>query len=114
MSLLPEEQQAKAFVARIGDTRAQRILTSICKRIDRRIEKGNRHTFSNLFDRYSVRRTALEVSLMHKIKLGISLNDTYFTPVAARQRIIARIAKRNALRQSKALNMCQQISITFE
>lgn len=94
MSLYPSEQAALDFVTRIGIIRANRILSLIAKRIERRATKGRFFTLD------FVRREPWEVDLMHQLKIGLMLSDTD-SPYAAHQRILARIAQRNAQAQAK-------------
>lgn len=95
MALLRSEQEAKDFVDRIGTKRATRLLCAITARIKRRIDIGNRGAVGFRYDEYSIRVTELERTLMYQLKMGLTLLDTYNTPVAAKKRILERIAKRN-------------------
>lgn len=91
--LLKEEQNASAFVLHIGIERAERILNAICKRFDRRYERACDNSMSPI-NREWVYRTEFEVSLTHKIKIGLTLVDQYNTPAAAKKRILERIENR--------------------
>jgi hypothetical protein len=101
MSLLSSEQKAADFVSEIGIERATTILNAICRRIDRRYDaacQANPHTPIN---REWVRQTDLERELIHRLKMGLMLVDDYLTPTKAHERILARIAARNANRKNK-------------
>lgn len=94
MDLLPSEQQAAAFVRSIGIDRAERILSAIARRFDRRYAKACTESFAPI-NREWVKQTELEVELTHRIKLGLMLVDDYHTPKAAHARILKRLADRN-------------------
>jgi len=98
MSLLKNEQIAKDFVIKIGEKRATRLLNLVTSRIARRIRKGNEQMFGQFLTEDCVRKAPWEVNLTYNIKMGLSLTDTYNTPIAAKQRIASRIAERNARR----------------
>ncbi|ELO1828395.1 hypothetical protein QXB71_003651 [Vibrio cholerae] len=99
--LLPSEREAALFVCKIGIDRARKIVDKIKRRIDRRLDacwKANNHLPIN---REWIRQTPLEVELMHRLKIGICIVDQSNSPWAAHQRILARIAERNAKRLAK-------------
>lgn len=98
MSLLKNEQQAKDFVESIGQTRTRRLLDLITNRIARRIVKANEGCSGLVITESSVRRADWEVELIHKLKMGMMLTDTYNTQSAAKARNIKRIAERRAKR----------------
>jgi hypothetical protein len=98
MSLLKNEQQAKDFVESIGQTRTRRLLDLITNRIARRIVKANEGCSGLVITESSVRRADWEVELIHKLKMGMMLTDTYNTQSAAKARNIKRIADRRAKR----------------
>lgn len=102
MELLPREKLASDFVEKIGLPRANRLLTMLSKRFDRRYKKMCSNSFSHV-NPESVRQTSLEIQLTYDLKIGISINDTYNTPEAARNRTKARIEKRNARLQARKL-----------
>lgn len=97
--MLSSQDCAVALVSRIGVSRAYRLLAAITRRVDRRYNALCLASFSPM-NREWVRRTPLEVTLMHQLKLGIALLDDFHTPSAARARIQARLAARRAQRGS--------------
>lgn len=94
--LLSNEQQAKDFVSMIGQLRATRLLNLVCGRIKRRADKGNAENPIMYFSESNVRKAQWEIDLEFNLKMGLSLTDDYNTPCAAKSRIMARIAARNA------------------
>lgn len=99
-TLLPNEQEAKDFVMRIGKERATRIIESIHKRFKRRYNAccdDNRVPINPEW----VYQTKLERELKHRIAMGLKLTDDYNTPEAAHARILERIKKRNADRAAR-------------
>lgn len=94
MKLLPKEQEAKDFVAKIGLERASRILSAITRRFDRRFKKACEVCVTPINPEW-VPSTKLEISLTYRLKMGMQLLDTYNTPAAAKARIRARIQARN-------------------
>lgn len=104
--LLPIEQEAKDFVLRIGEQRANRILNAICRRFDRRYNKACSANNVPINPEW-IYKTDLEVSLTYKIQLGLKLTDDYNTPQAARQRIKKRLEARKSRR---AARIHQQLS----
>lgn len=101
MQLLSKEAEASIFVANIGLTRAHRVLDAVFRRFDRRVKRACEGSLIPI-SRKSVYQTDLEIDLIHKLKLGIMLNDNSNTPYAAHQRILARIAERNARRANRS------------
>ncbi|EOW9160953.1 hypothetical protein [Vibrio cholerae] len=102
--LSPSEREAALFVCKIGIDRARELIDKITRRIDRRLDacwKANNHLPIN---REWIRQTPLEVELMHRLKIGICIVDQSNSPWAAHQRILARIAERNAKRLAKRNN----------
>ncbi|MDK9793768.1 hypothetical protein [Vibrio sp. D431a] len=100
--LYPSEKEASDFVARIGLERAYRLLDKLSRRFDRRYKRACEQCFAPI-NREWVRSTPFELDLNHRLKLGIQINDDYFTPEAARKRIIAR-----RLAQKEARKLKQQ------
>ncbi|EJL6679596.1 hypothetical protein NMS42_002271 [Vibrio cholerae] len=101
LDLLPSEREAALFVCKIGIDRARELIDKITRRITRRYEacwQANNHLPIN---REWIRQTPLEVELMHRLKIGICIVDRSNSPWAAHQRILARIAERNAKRLAK-------------
>ena len=94
MDLLASELASKEFVLSIGVERSTRILEAVCKRIKRRAKNGC--TFGQFLTEDYVRKADWEVELIFKLKMGLKLIDTFSTPEAARQRILARIEERKA------------------
>lgn len=94
--MLESEASACALVERIGLHRAHRLLDAIVRRIDRRYAAACLASFSPI-NREWVRQTPLEVDLIYKLKLGISILDDYHTPAGAKRRIAERIQKRKTL-----------------
>lgn len=113
MALLRDEEEAKTFVAKIGIERAESILNAICSRIKRRIDVGNRGAVGFRYDESSIRRTDIEINLMHKLKMGLSLLDTSNKPCAAHQRILQRIAARKQAVVMKKNKNCAQALLDF-
>ena len=101
LDLMPSEQMAADFVSKIGIERAQRILDAICRRFDRRYQKACDKNPLVPINPEWVRNTPLELDLTHRIKMGLTILDDYNTPYAAHQRILTRIAKRNADRAAR-------------
>lgn len=101
LDLMPSEQMAVDFVSKIGIERAQRILDAICRRFNRRYQKACDENPLVPINPEWVRNTPLELDLTHRIKMGLTILDDYNTPYAAHQRILARIAKRNADRAAR-------------
>lgn len=99
--LLPSEQEASDFVSRIGLDRAYRLLEKLTRRFDRRYARACAESFAPI-NREWVRSTPFELELSHRLKIGIALNDDYFTPHAAHQRIIARRLAQKEARKLKA------------
>lgn len=103
MELLKAEQEALEFVQHYGIERCNRVLDAICLRFDRRFNLAVK--LANVpINREWVMKTPFEVELTHRLKIGIGLADDYFTPEAARQRILKRIAARKLRRQQKQLD----------
>lgn len=98
MDLLPLEKKAVTLVTAIGQARANRILDSLVHRFDKRCARlwSNNATITI----GNVYRTPLEVELSHLLKMGLMLVDND-SPANARQRNLARIAKRNAKRLTR-------------
>jgi len=107
-NLLPIEQEAKEFVLRIGEQRANRILNAICRRFDRRYNKACSANNVPINPEW-IFKTDFEVSLTYKIQLGLQLTDDYNTPQAARQRILKRLEERKSRR---AARIHQQLGIS--
>lgn len=99
--LPPCEQEAADFVRRIGLERAYRILDKLTQRFDRRYARACAECFAPI-NREWIRSTPLELDLSHRIKIGISIVDDYFTPYAAHQRIIARRLAQKEARKLRA------------
>ena len=99
--LLPNEQQAKDFVLKIGEARAERLLNLVGNRITRRADKGNAECPTMYFNEGTVRKAQWEVDLMFNTKMGLTLTNNQDNPIAAKARIAARIAARNAKRQER-------------
>lgn len=95
MNLLPFEKQAYDFVVAMGQERASNLLDALTRRFDRRCQrlwsKGATITVGNIY------RTPQEVELTHRLKIGLMLIDDD-SSAKAHQRILDRIAKRNAKR----------------
>ncbi len=87
--MLPIEKEASEFVNRIGLDRAYRLLDKLTRRFDRRYARVCKASFAPI-NREWVRSTRFELDLTYRLKLGIQINDDYFTPHAAQKRIIAR------------------------
>lgn len=104
MDLLPSEQAAFDFVSGIGLTRATALLDAIGRRFDRRYSKACKSSFSPI-DREWVYRTALEVDLTHRLKIGLTLCDVGNTPEDCHNRIMARRAQRKAERQAAKIQI---------
>lgn len=100
MELLPSEKKHVEFINKYGRERATRLLDALCRRFDRRYEKACDNAFAPI-NREWVYQTPFEVEMKHHIKMGLTLTDTENTPMAAHQRILERISKRNAQRASK-------------
>ncbi|MGR5368484.1 hypothetical protein [Photobacterium damselae] len=101
--LLPCEQEAADFVRRIGLERAYRLLNKLTQRFDRRYARACAKCFAPI-NRDWVRSTPLELELSHRIKIGISIVDDFFSPYAAHQRIIARRLAQKEARKLKAVS----------
>jgi hypothetical protein len=99
--LLPNEQQAKDFVLKIGQKRSERLLDLVCGRIKRRADKGNAQNPTMYFTESNVRKAQWEIDMEYNLKMGLTLTDDYNTPVAAKARIAARIAARNERRKER-------------
>ena len=95
--LLPYEKEAKAFVLNTGLDRANKLLTAICNRIDRRITIANNQMCSGFIDNTCVRKSHWEIEMISLLKMGLQLLNTD-TPDAAKQRILERIKARKAKR----------------
>lgn len=93
--LLQAEQVAYNFIASIGEQRANRLLTMVCNRIDRRIKNANKKASLAIINNTCVRTEEWETNLMHNIKLGLTLHNTD-SPEKARQRNLQRRAERKA------------------
>lgn len=102
MNLLHSEQKAVDFIGKYGQNRATRVLDALCRRFDRRYEKACESSFSPI-NRESVYKTPLEVDLTHLIKMGLTLTDTYNTPLAAKKRLLERREKRKAQRAKRII-----------
>lgn len=100
MEILASEQKAADLVNRIGLARANRILDAIIRRFNRRYQKACDAGGVPVNPEW-IRRTPLERELEYQLKIGTSLVDDYFTPEAARARILARIAQRKAQQKAK-------------
>lgn len=101
MELLVSEQQAKDFVEKYTVGRCEKVLDSIVKRFDRRYELACDQAAVPLNKEW-IYKTALEVDLTHRLKMGLSLLDNYSTPIAARLRILKRISERGGKSGKKA------------
>ncbi|ELP5729231.1 hypothetical protein QTV44_002497 [Vibrio vulnificus] len=101
IDLLPSEQDASDFVHRIGLERAYSLLAKLAQRFDRRYACACQQSFTPI-NREWVRSTPFELSLSYRLQIGIRLNDNYFTPYAAHQRIIARRLAQKEARKLKA------------
>ncbi len=99
-NLLASEKAALELVRRIGDDRAQRLLSRITTRIQRRIDKANRECLGQFFDSTSIAKADWEVTLDYQLKLGLNLNDND-TPEKAHQRILERRKRQREERQRK-------------
>ncbi|EHY9845628.1 MULTISPECIES: hypothetical protein [Vibrio] len=102
MDLLPSEQEASEFVERIGLERAYRIYKKLAVRFDRRYLKACQASFVPI-NREWVRSTPFELSLSHRLLIGITINDRSNDPDKAKERIRARIQARNARRKARIL-----------
>lgn len=98
--LLPNEQEAKDFVLRIGQQRAERILNAIYRRFDRRYNKACDDNNMPINAEW-IYKTELEVNLSFKLKMGLQLTDDYNTPWAAKLRIQKRLEERKAKREAR-------------
>lgn len=104
MDLLPSEQAAFDFVSDIGLARASALLDAIGRRFDRRYSKACKSSFAPI-NREWIYRTALEVDLTHRLKIGLTLCDVSSTPEACRNRIMARRSQRKAERQAAKIQI---------
>jgi hypothetical protein len=102
VTLLPNEQRAKDFVSRIGIERAERLLTMVCNRVERRIRMANSQVIGQFFDDSCIKKYEWEVTLTYELKMGLQLLNTD-TPAKARERIVARRKARKALREQRRL-----------
>ena len=75
--LLPTEQEASAFVSRIGLDCAYRLLDKLARRFDRRYALACKQSFAPI-NREWVRSTPFELDLTYRLKLGIQINDDYY------------------------------------
>lgn len=98
MDLLPAEQAASDFVSKIGLPRAYQLINKLAKRFDRRYDRACKAAFTPI-NREWIRQTPFELELMHRLQIGVRINDDYFTPHAAKERILKRIAARKAKQQ---------------
>jgi len=96
MLLLQDEQKAKDFVLAIGEKRANRLLNLLTFRIALRIRKANEACSVAMFYEGNIRVAEWETNLIHDLKMGICLTDTFNTPLAAKERIQKRIDERKA------------------
>lgn len=96
---LPSEQCAYDYVSMIGLERATRVLEALGRRFDRRFHAACDANMVPINPEW-IYRTPFEVELMHRLKIGMALVDTYNTPSAAHQRIVKRIVKRIAERNA--------------
>lgn len=95
LDLLPGEQAAMDFVSTIGVERAQRVLNLVCARIERRARLGG--SFGQPLPLDYVRVAPWERTLIYNLKMGLQIiNSEYLSPAAAKQRLLKRIAERNA------------------
>lgn len=94
MDLLPNELKAKMFVELIGVDRAQRLLTAVTNRIERRVGKANKG-MNPIFTALNIRKSPWEIDIVHKLKIGLILNCSD-SPAAARKRNLERRALRKA------------------
>ena len=101
-NLLPSEQESVELVNRIGRSRAERILNSISRRFERRYQSACDTNMVPINPEW-IYKTKLEVELTFKLKMGLALTDDYFTPAAAKARILKRIEERNLARAKKLL-----------
>ncbi len=99
--LLPNEQYASDYVAKIGIERAKRVLSMLSRRFDNRCRRaqGGCH-YVTIFPE-SIHQTSLERELTQRLKLGLTINDTSNTAAAARMRNLARVQARNARRAAR-------------
>ena len=98
--LLPSEQEAKDLVVRIGQQRADRILSALTRRFDRRYNKACDASMVPINPEW-IYRSELEVNLTFKLKMGLQLTDDYNTPCAAKLRIKKRLEERQARRAAR-------------
>ncbi len=95
MDLLPSELDALNFINAIGLHRAHKLLNKVCNRMSKRADRANAEaTYSDFCYTAHYLAKAWELSLRHKLEIGITLVDNSNTPYAAHQRILERIAKR--------------------
>lgn len=96
--LLDSEYESLVFVHKIGLERAERLLTLVGDRMQRRATRYNskRVYFDYAYDAFSVAKD-WETTLLHKLKIGIGLLDDSNSPYKARQRILERRAKQKAV-----------------
>jgi hypothetical protein len=99
--LLASEEKAKAFVEKYTVERCERVLNAIGRRFDRRYELACEQAAIPL-NREWIRKTDLEVDLMHRLKIGLTLLDDYSTPMAARLRQLKRISEKGGERGERA------------
>ncbi|MBT0587935.1 hypothetical protein [Alteromonas oceanisediminis] len=94
-ALLESEQQAYDLVSRIGINRAERVLTQLTNRIQRRIYRANQEVIGAFFDDGCIRKSPWEIELNYQLKLGLTLMNTD-GPSQAKARIFRRIEERKA------------------
>ena len=90
MGLYRDEQEPKDFVLKLGQGRADRLLSAICRRIERRVFKANQDAPEMFFDGGSISKADWEVSLIYKLKMGLMLTQAMDTPGDRRNRMFAR------------------------
>ena len=90
MGLYRDEQEAKDFVLKLGQGRADRLSSAISRRIERRVFKANQDAPGMFFDGGSIRKADWEVSLIYKLKIGLMLTQAMDTPGDRRNRMFAR------------------------
>ena len=90
MGLYRDEQEAKDFVLKLGQVRADRLLSAISRRIARRVFKANQDAPEMFFDGGSIRKADWEVSLIYKLRMGFMLTQTMDTAEDRKDRMLAR------------------------
>ncbi|WP_318515540.1 hypothetical protein [Photobacterium leiognathi] len=95
--LVGSEKKAFELVSKIGAIRATRILEAIDRRFNRRFRYASGKA---MITPTATNQTELEINLKYLLKLGLMLTDTD-TPEKAHQRVLARIAERNAERAKR-------------